>query len=123
MEGDTNMKTFSGHRQTKDGDLNVNVLDEGSVMPRVLPLRTNEVNHSPTGFECGYCGAGPHQLAYSMLREVGYDKKHAETVCHGVVLGIVCKLPREGTWTVEESVILEVVETYRKSIVCEKLFE
>jgi hypothetical protein len=33
-----------------------------------LPLYLDEVNHSPTGFEWGYYGSGPTQLAYAILR-------------------------------------------------------
>jgi hypothetical protein len=33
-----------------------------------LPLFLDEVNHSPTGFEWGYWGSGPAQLAYAVLR-------------------------------------------------------
>lgn len=34
-----------------------------------LPLHLHEVNHSPTGFEWGYLGSGPAQLAYEILRD------------------------------------------------------
>lgn len=33
-----------------------------------LPMYLDEVNHSPTGFEWGYGGSGPSQLAYAILR-------------------------------------------------------
>ena len=36
---------------------------------RRLPLFLDEVNHSPTGFEWGYSGSGPAQLAYAILRK------------------------------------------------------
>lgn len=36
---------------------------------RPLPLRLDLVNHSPTGFEYGYCGSGPAQLAIAMLAD------------------------------------------------------
>ena len=32
-----------------------------------LPLRLDLANHSPTGFEWGYCGSGPAQLALAIL--------------------------------------------------------
>ena len=115
--------SFQGTRRSQCSDLEVNVFSATSNVVRRLPLRTNEYNGSPTGFECGYCGAGPHQLAYSMLRECGFDKKHALLVNHGVVLGVVSKLPREGTWTVTREQVLEVAESYRKSFVAKTLFE
>lgn len=40
-----------------------------------IPLRLDLANHSPTGFEWGYGGSGPSQLALSMLAEaVGPDR-------------------------------------------------
>lgn len=32
-----------------------------------LPLYLNHVNHSPTGFNWGYYGSGPAQLAFAIL--------------------------------------------------------
>lgn len=40
-----------------------------------LPLRYDVRNHSPTGFEWGYAGSGPSQLALAMLLAV---TDHAE---------------------------------------------
>ena len=34
---------------------------------RPLPVRLDLVNHSPTGFEWGYGGSGPAQLALAIL--------------------------------------------------------
>ena len=34
-----------------------------------LPLCIGEVNHSPDGFEWGYGGSGPSQLAYAILHQ------------------------------------------------------
>jgi len=40
----------------------------GSEFGGNLPLYLDEENHSPTGFEWGYLGSGPSQLAYAILR-------------------------------------------------------
>ena len=37
---------------------------------RPLPLHLDVRNHSPTGFEWGYAGSGPAQLALAMLLAV-----------------------------------------------------
>lgn len=47
-----------------------------------LPLYLEWVNHSPTGFEWGYYGSGPSQLAYAILHHYftvieGLDDKDA----------------------------------------------
>ena len=34
-----------------------------------LPLRLDIVDHSPTGFEWGYAGAGPQQLSIAILAD------------------------------------------------------
>lgn len=39
---------------------------DGSVKP--LPTLLNEIGHSPDGFEWGYGGSGPSQLAYAIVR-------------------------------------------------------
>jgi hypothetical protein len=41
-----------------------------------LPLFLKEVNHSPTGFEWGYNGSGPAQLAYAILRTYFQGQKY-----------------------------------------------
>jgi hypothetical protein len=42
-----------------------------------LPLRHDLHNHSPSGFEWGYAGSGPSQLALAMVADVTGDDKHA----------------------------------------------
>ena len=56
------MKTYIGIRQ-QDGTLSV------SVNGQPLNQRLDLWNHSPTGFECGYSGSGPAQLALALLAE------------------------------------------------------
>src|SRR5881396_3635407 len=56
------MKTYIGIRQ-EDGALSV------TVNGRPLKPRMDLWNHSPTGFECGYGGSGPAQLALALLAE------------------------------------------------------
>lgn len=55
------MSIYSGMR-TASG---VEVLIDG----KKLPLRLDLANHSPTGFEYGYGGSGPAQLALAILIE------------------------------------------------------
>jgi len=53
------MSVYRGVR-TSDG---CRVFVDGGELPPRLDLR----NHSPTGFEWGYCGSGPAQLALAIL--------------------------------------------------------
>lgn len=43
-----------------------------------LRLRLDLVNHSPTGFEWGYGGSGPHQLSLALLAEAVGDRRALE---------------------------------------------
>lgn len=82
------MRSFFGYRDERG--CCVNVVDDGvepvpgspnSVQP--LPLHLEVWNHSPTGFEWGYGGSGPAQLALAILAEVlGPKKRLAVEVLH-----------------------------------------
>ena len=62
--------------------------DIGSMEP--LKCYTEEVNHSPDGFNIGYNGSGPSQLAYAMCRDYLGDK--ASDKCRAMqVYQHVCK--------------------------------
>ena len=43
-----------------------------------LPLRTDLVNHSPSGFSWGYRGSGPAQLALAVLADATDDETALE---------------------------------------------
>lgn len=50
------------------GGLHVYVVEAG-VLIRPLSPRLDLFNHSPLGFECGYQGSGPAQLALAILAD------------------------------------------------------
>lgn len=62
------MSTYRGVRRP-DGQTEVTV--DG----QPLPLRLDLVNHSPTGFEWGYGGSGPAQLALAILAHHFKDER------------------------------------------------
>jgi hypothetical protein len=49
-------------------------VNEGTPSRRPLPLRLDLWNHSPTGFEFGYGGSGPAQLALAILADCCGDE-------------------------------------------------
>lgn len=54
------------------------LVDEDGTRRRVeLPTRTDLRNHSPTGFEWGYAGSGPSQLALAIMADYLKDDKKA----------------------------------------------
>jgi hypothetical protein len=63
------MNIYEGHRDT-EGE--VIVTKNGSILSPAKSLKV--VNHSPTGFEFGYCGSGPAQLALAILLDVTGDE-------------------------------------------------
>lgn len=56
------MKVYAGGRTSTGEPF---VLVDG----RLLPLRLDLANHSPTGFAWGYGGSGPAQLALAILAD------------------------------------------------------
>lgn len=56
---------YEGTRRA-DGRVRVSIT-YGGAMARPLPFRLGWMNHSPNGFEWGYEGSGPAQLALAIL--------------------------------------------------------
>lgn len=63
-----------------------------------LPLRLDLRNHSPTGFENGYGGSGPAQLALALLADVMGDDL-AQEHYQAFKWQVVAQLPRGRSWT------------------------
>ena len=59
------MKKYVGSR--REGITAVVVVDNETGRGRLLDPGSRHVNHSPTGFEWGYTGSGPAQLAFAIL--------------------------------------------------------
>jgi hypothetical protein len=55
-------------KRTQLQDDNIVLMSTDGELWANVPLYLDEVNHSPTGFEWGYYGSGPSQLAYAILR-------------------------------------------------------
>lgn len=67
------MKRYEGKRVEAIGGQQVwIVLESANRLTREkepLPLRLDLYNHSPDGFQWGYCGSGPSQLALAILAD------------------------------------------------------
>lgn len=87
---------FFGSRNER-GDARVVIRDDHGT--RALGLRLNIRNHSPTGFEWGYGGSGPAQLALAMICEVTGDRDLALATYQRFKAEIVQSLPRDRDWT------------------------
>lgn len=55
-------------KRTRLQDDNIVIMSTDGELWANVPLYLDEINHSPTGFEWGYYGSGPSQLAYAILR-------------------------------------------------------
>ena len=94
------MKIFQGIREC--GCCNVTVTSGAAT--RDLPLRLMWANHSPTGFEWGYAGSGPAQLALAILAEF-LPKNQSLRLHQQFKFQKICHLPRNG-WIMREEEIV-----------------
>lgn len=96
---------FSGER--RDGHATVLMADDGKPS-RFLPLHLSVRNHSPTGFEWGYQGSGPAQLALALCIEV-VGQGRAVRSYQAVKDALVAPLS-DHVWMIGGSTILAAVE-------------
>lgn len=118
------MKTYTGTRLDPEGCEVYVTTEEGRKYP--LPLFTEIRNHSPTGFEWGYGGSGPAQLALAILADhFGADSwPRCCPYCHSRMDGYKCVEP-ECAYDAREdqfkSIQGEVVhyQDFKRDIVCQ----
>lgn len=114
------MKTYIGYRRMHLGNdgqpttsqCHVKVRTE-SGKTRLLRPRLDIRNHSPAGFEWGYEGSGPAQLALALVADI-YGKQAAQpSIYQRVKRVLIAHLPRDG-WELTEWQVICAVETARK---------
>ena len=71
-----------------------------STHSRSLPPRFDLQNHSPDGFEWGYGGSGPSQLALALLASLTGDDAYACAMYQTYKWEVVCALPKQG-WVID----------------------
>jgi hypothetical protein len=84
------MRTYEGKRT----DAGCEVTVDAKPLPLCLDIR----NHSPTGFEWGYAGSGPAQLALALLMAHLGNEARALELYQRFKFHVVAGLPREGAW-------------------------
>jgi hypothetical protein len=89
-------KRYEGKRHGSDASVTVNGCP--------LDLRLDLCNHSPIGFEWGYRGSGPAQLALALLAEVFQDDETALKLHQEFKDAIISRLEDEG-WTLTDQQI------------------
>jgi len=98
----TGFRTASGCAVTVADGCRCRLLD-----PR-LDLRT----HSPDGFEWGYGGSGPAQLALALAADALGDDAAALGVYQRLKVRVVGRLPAEG-WTLTAEELADTIRTLR----------
>src|SRR5260370_42523662 len=99
------MKTYEGIRE---GYATV-VTVEG----RPLNPRLDLWNHSPTGFEWGYGGSGPAQLALALLADCLGNDEAAVALHQEFKSAIIVKFPA-ATWSLTSEDVLRVVSALQR---------
>src|SRR5262245_29763304 len=84
------MKIYEGRREGYAIDVTIN--------GRPLNPRLDLWNHSPTGFEWGYGGSGPAQLALALLADYFGDDQEALALYQSFKFTVIASLPKRG-WT------------------------
>ena len=99
------MKTYEGRRDRNDALVTAN----GRPLNPRLDLR----NHSPTGFEWGYGGSGPAQLALALLADhLGHDQE-AVDLHQRFKWNVVAEFPPKH-WTLTSAEIDKAIENIRQ---------
>lgn len=86
------MKLYIGTR--RDSGCFVTVHD-GQFPPYRLSARLDIENHSPTGFEWGYGGSGPAQLALAILADIGLSTPRVRQLHQRFKRSVIERLPRD----------------------------
>jgi Family of unknown function (DUF6166) len=81
---------------------------------RRLNPRHDLWNHSPSGFEWGYVGSGPAQLALAILADHCNDDEEAFNLYQRFKWAVVAELPGRG-WTLTSDQIDRVLQTLREA--------
>lgn len=104
------MKRYIGKRGPDGLEVTVN----NGCTAHPLGLHLNVANHSPTGFECGYEGSGPaqlalailcHHLAFTSLLEGVQPQKLALSLHQHFKRDVIAKLPRDADFEISADTV------------------
>ena len=82
------------------------VIEQGDA--RALQPRLDLANRSPTGFEWGYLGSGPAQLALAILADALDNDRLARQLYQRFKLRVIAPLPRYAPWQLTQRRVVEV---------------
>ena len=97
------MRIFHGKRTEAGAAVTV----ESKSSTRALDARFDLRNHSPSGFEWGYGGSGPAQLALAICCAVVGDKR-GQAVYQQFKDHIICTIQANEWWMDEPAVMFQI---------------
>ena len=101
------MKRYEGRRE----GYAIDVLVNGAPLNPRLDLR----NHSPTGFEWGYGGSGPAQLALAILADHFGSDEPALAIYQSFKRAVIATFPYSG-WTMTSADIDQALQSVAHEI-------
>jgi uncharacterized protein DUF6166 len=104
------MKMYVGHRTKRGCKVFIVGYDGDSYK---LPLCQSLVNHSPDGFEWGYSGAGPAQLAFALCFNVIGDEEIVRQVYQEFKRRHIATI-RQTNWRMKEQEVVRAISAIVK---------
>jgi uncharacterized protein DUF6166 len=102
------MKTYNGRRD-QNGNCIVHVMgDEGNAHKLCKLLDLDK--HSPTGFNWGYGGSGPAQLALAILADCLGDDGLAVRLHQPFKWAVIARLAQNADWHLDEDFVRQRVD-------------
>jgi hypothetical protein len=98
------MKQYLGQRTRQGVEVTVN--------GRPLKLRLDLHDHSPTGFEWGFGGSGPAQLALAILADYLGNDEQALNLYQRFKWAVIAELPRN-RWALTSGDIDQAIQSIR----------
>src|SRR5438034_10852224 len=105
-------KTYTGYRVLDAHGhpaQTVVMVHEEDKEPRPLNPRLDLRSHSPTGFEWGYAGSGPAQLALALAADVLGDDEQAQDVYQQLKFKVIGRLPHD-SWRLTEDQLRQAIQ-------------
>jgi hypothetical protein len=81
-----------------------------------LDPRLDLARHSPDGFEWGYHGSGPAQLALAILADAIGDDRRALELYQRFKRDIVAQMPQADAWELPQALVREIVQQMEREI-------
>ncbi|MBI3408191.1 MAG: hypothetical protein HY040_07530 [Planctomycetes bacterium] len=103
------------HGECTPESCEVDVIDAGNPNGGgyALDPRQDLRNHSPTGYEWGYSGSGPAQLALALLADALGDDEKAQRHYQDFKFKVVARLPHDRWELSQEDICHSVAELAR----------